>query len=65
MMSVAGSNSVRAVYSAEYHRAPEPREKSGAHAPNPGLKEYGAMVKRGGRQRANETSHPAPRPAIT
>lgn len=35
MIKVAGSSNVKAVYTAEYHSAPDPTEKSGAHPPSP------------------------------
>lgn len=37
MMRVAGKSKVKAVQTAEYHKAPGPIEKSGAQTPNPGM----------------------------
>lgn len=61
---MAGKSKVNAVYNAEYHKLPYP-EKSGAHAPNPGLYVYGAIVNNGGKHKATDTNHPAPNPANT
>lgn len=62
---VDGRRSVKAVYSVEYHSVPIPLEKLGAQAFRPWLYVYGAITKKGGKQRTSETSHPAANPSST
>lgn len=65
MMRVAGRSNVNAVYRVEYQRVPGPYEKFGAQACKPWMYEYGAIMKRGGRQRRTEIVQPMPKPTKT
>lgn len=65
MITVAGSNSVNAVYNVEYHKVPTPTEKSGPQAPSPGMYLYGATAKNGGMHRITDMVQPTPNPINT
>lgn len=65
MITVAGSNSVREVYNAEYHNVPSSEVKSGPQASNPGMYLYGATLNNGGIQSTKEINQPVPNPKMT